>query len=91
MAKLFVGNLSWEATDQDIREFFEEGRVTPTEIVIIYDKDSGKSRGFAFVTVDDIQADAALQLDNQIMLGRQVHVNEARERTQRSAGYGGRR
>ena len=77
--KLFVGNLDWNATEDDLRTLFSPiGEIE--EAVIIKDRMSGRSKGFAFVTyVNDADGDTAIQqLNGQEMNGRKIVVNEAR-------------
>lgn len=89
--KIYVGNLSYEASENDLREKFGAfGEVTSVEI--IKDKYSGQSRGFAFVEMsDDKAARAAIDaLNNKELKGRNLNVNEARPRPAReTTGYGG--
>lgn len=82
--KLFVGNISWDTTDESLGEAFGEfGAVE--EAVIIKDKFSGRSKGFGFVTyTDDSAADAAIDAMNGKELdGRELTVNEARPKEPR--------
>jgi RNA recognition motif-containing protein len=84
--KLFVGNLSFETTENDLQDLFEKhGQVS--EVALMMDRMTGKSRGFAFVTMNDkAQADAALSaLNGQQVAGRALTVNEARPREDRGA------
>lgn len=91
--KLFVGNLPWSATNDDLQQLFSaHGAVTSA--TIITDKMSGRSRGFGFVEMEnDAEAEAAIAaLNNSDMDGRKIMVNEARpmtDRPQRSGGFGG--
>ena len=87
---IYIGNLSFEATEEDLRQAFEEfGEVS--SVNIITDKFTGKSRGFAFVEMADQEAatNAINQLNNQELKGRALNVNEARPRTDRGGGGGG--
>jgi len=89
--KLFVGGLSWDTTDQSLRAAFE--RFGPvSEAKVITDRDSGRSRGFGFVTFDEAEhADAAIaELNGAEIDGRPVRVDEAQAK-QRGGGGGGRR
>ena len=91
MKKLYVGNLPFEMTEDELgNEFSKFGTVT--EVKIITDRDTGRSRGFAFVSMEnDSDADSAIaSLNNQDLGGRKAMVNEAREREPRSGGGGGR-
>jgi RNA recognition motif-containing protein len=89
--KLFVGGLSWDTTDQSLRTAFEAFG-TVSEAKVITDRDTGRSRGFGFVTFDDGQAaDTAMdQLDGRDIDGRAVRVNEAQDRRGGGGGGGGR-
>lgn len=85
MKKLFVGNLSWKATEDQLREMFETiGAVASVKIVI--DQMTGKSKGFAFVEMEDADsAQAAIdKLNNQPLMDRNLRVSLAQERTERS-------
>lgn len=89
---IYVGNLSYEATDETIREAFESfGQVTAARI--IKDKYSGQSRGFGFVEMaDQAQAQAAIKsLNGKELMGKQMSVNEARPSSdqKRTGGQGG--
>jgi len=89
--KLFVGSLSFKTTDEDLRKAFEEfGEVT--EAKVIHDRESGRSRGFGFVTyVDAAAASKAISEMNDTDLdGRTIKVNAAEEKAPRSGGGGGR-
>ena len=90
--KLYVGNLSFETTENDLQDLFEQhGAVN--EVHLMMDKMTGKSRGFAFVTMnDDTQAKAAMSATNGHELnGRALNVNEARPREERPRPYGAKR
>ena len=79
--KLFVGSLSWNTNDDELRRAFEGfGQVADAKV--ISDRETGRSRGFGFVTFEDGEsADAAIEQMNGSMLdGRTINVNEARER-----------
>ena len=85
--KLYVGNLTFNASEHDLREIFSEaGEVSET--AIITDKTTGQSRGFAFVTMaDEAGAKRACEkFDNRDFLGRQFTVNIARPRNERLSG-----
>ena len=93
--KLFVGNLSFNATENQLQDLFSaHGNVI--EVDVIMDKFSGRPRGFAFVTMESKEAaDAAVQaLNGKDVDGRALTVNEARPREERprsggGGGYGG--
>ena len=77
--KLFVGNLSWNLGQEELQEIFAEfGEVE--EAVIINDRETGRSRGFAFVTFanDEDAAKAIAELDGKEVDGRDIVVNEAK-------------
>ena len=80
MKKIYVGNLSWNSTEADIREFFEQFG-TVHSVAIITDRDTGRSRGFGFVEMDDANAQTAIEkLNGRSLGGRSLTVNEANER-----------
>ena len=87
--KIFVGGLNWDATDDDLRESFGECG-TITDAVVVNDRDTGRSRGFGFVTYSsDEEAKAAVEkFDGQDFMGRKLTVNEARQREERGDGGG---
>jgi RNA recognition motif-containing protein len=88
--RLYVGNLSYNTSQEDLRSFFAAaGDVR--EVSIPTDRESGQARGFAFVTMgSSSEANAAIsQLNGAMLDGRNLKVNEAQERTQRSGGGGG--
>jgi cold-inducible RNA-binding protein len=85
--KLFVGGLSWGTTDDRLREAFTRfGEVV--EAKIITDRETGRSRGFGFVTfADPTHGDAAMSaLDGQDLDGRTIRVNEAQNQQPRRSG-----
>jgi len=88
--KLFVGGLAWATTDQSLQDAFSEfGEVTDAKVIM--DRDTGRSRGFGFVTFAN-QADsdrAREEMDGAELDGRRINVNEARERPPRGGGGGG--
>jgi len=90
--KLYVGNLSFETTENDLQDLFEQ-HGTVNEVHLMMDRMTGKSRGFAFVTMnDDTQAKAAMSaLKGHELNGRALNVNEARPREERPRPDGGRR
>ena len=87
--KLYVGNLSFDTTENDLQDLFAEAG-TVREAVLIQDKMTGKSRGFAFVTMstDEEAQNAAQRLNGKALHGRNLTVNEARPRED-FAGAGG--
>ena len=81
---IFVGNLAWSAQDDDLRNFFAEfGAVI--RVRIMTDQETGRSRGFAFVDMDDADAVAAIEgLNGKNLLGRPVSLSEAKPRAPRN-------
>jgi cold-inducible RNA-binding protein len=89
--KLYVGNLSFETTENDLQDLFEQhGKVG--EVALMMDRMTGKSRGFAFVTMNDnAEAGAAMTaLNGKELAGRTLTVNEARAREERPRPSGNR-
>lgn len=76
--KIYVGNIAWGVTEDQLKDLFEEyGEVE--SVKIISDRDTGRSKGFAFVEMDN--ADAAIEgLNDKEFLGRNLRVNEAQDR-----------
>lgn len=90
MKKLFVGGLNWKTTDEGLRQAFEQfGEIT--EAKVITDRETGRSRGFGFVTfVDDQAAESAKnEMDGAQLEGRTIKVNEAEQKPPRTGGGGG--
>lgn len=90
MTSIFVGNLSFESTEADIRSSFEHyGRVSAVRIMT--DRSTGRSRGFAFVNMPSIDdADEAInRLNGATVSGRRISVNEARSRDEQNQPGGG--
>ncbi len=88
--KLFVGGLSWNTGDSELREAFEShGDVIEAQVV--NDRETGRSRGFGFVTFSDPgQADSAVQaLDGTVLDGRTIRVSEAQQKSRSGGGGGG--
>jgi RNA recognition motif-containing protein len=88
--RLYVGNLSFSATNDTVRSAFASfGDIT--DVHVVSDRETGQSRGFGFVTMGNAhEAAAAIAAMNGAMLdGRALRVNEAEERPQRSGGGGG--
>ncbi len=85
--KIYVGNLTWATTDDDLAALFSpHGEIVSASVIT--DRDTGRSRGFGFVEMEDAEAAAAAieALNGQDCGGRALTVNEARERTPRSGG-----
>ena len=95
MKNIFVGNLSFTATEDGVRSLFESyGAVE--RVSIVTDRDTGQPRGFGFVEMaGDAEADRAINaLNGQELNGRALTINEARPKAERSSaggGYGGQR
>ena len=89
MTTIYVGNLSFNATEQDVRSLFERhGKVDSVKLIM--DRDTGKPRGFGFVDMEQNEAQTAIQaLNGHQMNGRPLRVNEAQERPQRPRQGGG--
>ncbi len=90
MKKLFVGGLSWNTTDQGLRQAFERfGEVSDAKVIL--DRDTGRSRGFGFVTfTDDEAANSAVnEMNGTDLEGRTIKVNEAEDRGFRGGNRGG--
>jgi cold-inducible RNA-binding protein len=90
MKNIFVGNLSFGATVASVRTLFE-AHGTVGRVNIVTDRDSGQARGFGFVEMDNnSEGDRAIAaLNGTDFDGRTLNVNEARPKTERSAGGGG--
>jgi RNA recognition motif-containing protein len=94
MTTIYVGNLPFAATEDELRGLFEKhGKVE--SVKLINDRETGRPRGFGFVEMASTDAEAAIaQLNGFEMGGRPLRVNEAQERPSRGArqggGYGGR-
>ena len=91
MTKLYVGNLSWDTTEDTLRNAFSQDGRAVKDVAIISDRETGRPRGFAFVEMGSkSDADAAINaLDGKSLDGRNIKVNEAQERQPRSGGGGG--
>jgi RNA recognition motif-containing protein len=89
MTKLYVGNLAWTATEENLTEFFSTYGAVQSAVVV-KDRETGRSRGFGFVEMERDAADNAIREANgQNLLGRPLRVSEARER-EGGGGGGGR-
>ena len=89
--RLYVGNLPFSADENQIRELFGQNGREVTEVKLITDRDTGRPRGFGFVEMAS-QADAegaVSELNGHSLEGRDLTVNEARERTSSGGGGGG--
>ena len=88
--KLFVGGLSWDTTDDGLRRAFASyGEIT--EAKVITDRDTGRSRGFGFVTFasDEDAKTAISKVDGTSLDGKTIKVNEAQEKSPRGGGRSG--
>ncbi|MED5372944.1 MAG: RNA-binding protein [Myxococcota bacterium] len=86
--KLFCGGLAWATTDETLREAFEKfGPVTEAKVIL--ERDTGRSRGFGFVTMEEGGAEAIEAMNGADLDGRSIRVNEAEER-RGGGGRGGR-
>ena len=87
MANLFIGSLAYATTDDSLKAFFETvGAVKSARVIT--DRESGRSKGFGFVEMEDPEAAAAIEaLDNSSFGGRTLRVNEARPKEPRSPRF----
>jgi len=89
MKKIYVGNLPFSATEEQVRTLFE-AHGTVNSVALINDRDTGRPRGFGFVEMPEEEANAAIQaLNGTNMDGRDLRVNEATPRENRGGGGGG--
>jgi RNA recognition motif-containing protein len=89
LKKIYVGNLPWSATEADLRDMFSSYGTVHSASVIT-DRETGRSRGFGFVEMDDGDAEKAIrELDGRDLQGRAMRVNEAHQRERRGGGGGG--
>jgi len=85
--KLYVGNLPWSSTDAELMEMFGEFGTVDSASVIT-DRETGRSRGFAFVEMDNDSAKRAMEeLNGREVGGRALKVNEANEKPKRSSNW----
>lgn len=85
--KLYVGNLPWSIADSDLTEMFE-AYGTVESASVITDRETGRSRGFAFVEMDQASGQRAMQeLNGRELESRALKVNEANDKPKRSASY----
>ncbi|KKW46593.1 MAG: RNA-binding protein RNP-1 [Parcubacteria group bacterium GW2011_GWB1_56_8] len=76
MPRFYVGNISYDATEFDLRDFFSDYEVV--DVKVLYDKETKRSRGFGFVEVSDATAEEIIaDLDGREFMGREARVNEA--------------
>jgi|SRR6187402_1659723 len=88
--KLYVGNIPYETTEQDLESLFAQAGAVQT-VNVMRDRETGRARGFAFVEMaSEADAQAAInQLNERPFGGRTLTVNEARPQPARSGGFGG--
>jgi RNA recognition motif-containing protein len=88
--KLYVGNLPFSATEDELRTVFERHGAVAS-VNVITDRETGRSRGFAFVEMDEASAadDAMRALDGSDLGGRNLRVNEAQDKRRGGGGGGG--
>ena len=88
--KLYVGGLAYSVTDEDLKELFA-GQGAVVSAVVIKDRDSGQSKGFGFVEMEDVKAgqNAIQALNGTELKGRAIMVNQARPQEDRRPGGGG--
>jgi RNA recognition motif-containing protein len=86
--KLYVGNLSFETTESDLKELFGQAGAVET-VRIITDRDTGRSKGFGFVEMQDGGDRAIAEMNGKDFKGRALTVNEARPMPSRNSGGGG--
>ena len=96
--RLYIGNLSFKATEADLQDFFAQAGVTVDNVTVMRDKFSGEARGFGFVEINnDADGENAVKLCNgKEFLGRALVINEARPMSpsgprERRGGFGGER
>ena len=89
--RLYVGNLSWDTTEDSLRLAFGADSRNVADVHIVSDRETGRPRGFAFVEMGtDAEAQACIEaLDGAELDGRNIKVNEAQERQNRGGGGGG--
>lgn len=86
--KLYVGNLAFATTSDDLRDAFSEFG-TVSSATVITDRETGRSRGFGFVEMEDGGEQAIEAMNGKDLGGRSLNVNEARPREERRSGGGG--
>jgi RNA recognition motif-containing protein len=89
--RLYVGNLSWDTSEDTLRNAFSADGGTVSDCHIVSDRETGRPRGFAFIEMGtDAEAQACIDaLDGTQLDGRDIKVNEAKERQSRGGGGGG--
>ena len=91
MKKLYVGNLPFQAAEEDVQALFSENGITSGTVTLIRDRFTGQPRGFGFVEInDDGEAEKAVAaLNGKDFKGRKIVVNEARPQREGGGGGGG--
>ena len=91
VSKLYVGNLDYNTTEDDIRAHFDQKGITTKSVTLIKDKYTGRAKGFGFVEVEseEVLQKAIEALDGQELNGRKLTVNKAKPPRERSGGGGG--
>lgn len=85
MVRFYVGNIKFEATQEDLRDFFDSYAVADVKLML--DRDTGKPRGFGFVEIDGVTAEQIVsEFDGREFMGRKLTVNEARPMEKRGGG-----
>ena len=89
--RLYIGNMSWDTTEDALRAVLSEGGRTLKDLHIVMDRDTGRPRGFAFAEFNnEADAQSAISdLDGKDVDGRALKVNEAQERKPQGGGGGG--
>jgi len=89
--KLYIGNLPFQATEEEIGEWFAQAGAAPSSVLLIRDRETSQPRGFGFVEIqNDEEAERAIQaLNGQQLKGRSIVVNEARPARDSRGGGGG--
>ena len=84
-ARLFVGGVAWETTEDSLKQLFIDNGFEPKSVTIITDRDTGRSKGFAFVELSSEKEaeEAKKKLDNSELDGRTINVSDARPRDDR--------
>ena len=90
-SRLYIGNLSWDTTEDTLTAALSEDGRGVKEVHMVMDRETGRPRGFAFAEMaNEADAQSAIQaMDGQSLDGRELTVNEARERQPRGGGGGG--
>ncbi len=90
VSKLYVGNLDFNTTEDEVKSHFEQKGIQTKSVTLIKDKYTGRAKGFGFVEVEseDVLQKAIEALDGQELNGRKLTVNKARPPRERSGGSG---